>query len=109
LAIVVALSDPRIPCTLLGMKDQNQVKLATEAATRFSEVSESDVNQAVILKQVLSTEEYEVWEQLSDVDSSPFATLWKNGNYKWDGVAGAKEFWKQIDDFKTTPWQALPA
>jgi L-galactose dehydrogenase len=109
LAIVVALSDPRIPCTLLGMKDQNQVKLATEAATRFSEVSESEANQAVILKQVLSTEEYEVWEQLSDVDSSPFATLWKNGNYKWDGVAGAKEFWKQIDDFKTTPWQALPA
>jgi aryl-alcohol dehydrogenase-like predicted oxidoreductase len=108
LAIVVAMSNPRIPCTLLGMKDQNQVKLATEAAARFSKVSASETSQAVILKQVLSTEEYDVWEQLSDVESSPFGTLWKNGKYKWDGVAGAREFWKQISDDKIPSWQALP-
>jgi hypothetical protein len=90
------------------MKDQNQVKLATEAAARFSKVSASETSQAVILKQVLSTEEYDVWEQLSDVESSPFGTLWKNGKYKWDGVAGAREFWKQISDDKIPSWQALP-
>jgi len=109
IAIVVAMSNPTIPCTLLGMKDKHQVTLAVDAANRFCNVSENETDQTVILKQVLTADEHAAWLLLSDVKASPFSALWGNGQYRWDGVNEAQKFWKQIEGAKATHWQASPA
>ena len=106
LAIVVAMTNPNIPCTLLGMKDQNEVILALEAAARFTNVSEAETDETVILKQVLTNDEYNVWLQLVDKESSPFGALWKDGQYRWDGVSEARKFWNQLEDIETVAWQS---
>ena len=106
LAIVVALANPKIPCTLLGMKDQNEVFLALEAAARFKDVSKAETDETVILKQVLTDGEYDIWLQLADDESGPFAALWKDGQYRWDGVKEVRKFWNLLGDKQAIAWQS---
>jgi L-galactose dehydrogenase len=97
LAIVFALSNPLIPCTILGMKNKTEAETAAALANRFHNVDDS-LSQEEILKQVMTKQEYFVWQILKDPINGPFATIWKNGNFRWDGIECVREFWKQVDN-----------
>ncbi|KAI2511341.1 Aldo/keto reductase-like protein [Fragilaria crotonensis] len=105
LAIVVALANPRISCTLLGMKNVEQVKFAAEIASRFANVPQTETDPRTILRQVLSDMEYAVWLHLNDATNSPFATVWKDGSFRWDGASSGFSFWMEIEGAKATNWQ----
>lgn len=104
LALLVAMSNPKIPCTILGMRSVDEVKLNHSVALRFCGVKSTE--QEDILKEVLSNEERKVRELLQDPVDGPFASVWINGKYKWDGVEEARNFWKQLNDKRAVNWQA---
>lgn len=108
LALLFALADPRIPCTILGMKSIDEVQRAQAIAQRF-QVIESDpfLSQSEVLEQVLSQSEQECLQALMDPETGPFAHVQQNGLYKWDGVQEAITFWMRVDDRVTAvdPWQ----
>jgi aryl-alcohol dehydrogenase-like predicted oxidoreductase len=106
LAIVMALSNPAIPCTLLGMKDSSQTKLAAETAVRFASVSEEGMDPSSILKLILSEAEYKALQLLQDHTSGPFAEAWKSGDFRWDGVKDALDFWTQVEGAAIEKWQS---
>jgi L-galactose dehydrogenase len=120
LAMLVALSNPVIPCTLVGMKTVAEVEAAVAVANRFHNVvggtaasknggDDDDRSRSSwqdILKQVLTHEEYKAWKQLNDPEEGPFATVWKNGTYRWDGIRGVKAFWDQVKEANAVAWQA---
>jgi aryl-alcohol dehydrogenase-like predicted oxidoreductase len=117
LALVVALAHPSIPCTILGMKNVHEVQLATNVANRFHQVKfhhpchdDDDDSKWLsnILEQVLTKEEFHVWMLLQDPQEGPFAQVWKNGQYQWDGVQQAREFWKQVDGVEYEDWASTP-
>lgn len=105
LAMIKALSDPRIPCTLLGMKNVEQVKAAAEVAGRFHSMDRGTRDAKEILEQVLTRDEAKVMEMLQDPINGPFATVWTTGEYKWDGVQQAIDFWTTVDGVETEAWQ----
>jgi L-galactose dehydrogenase len=104
LAIVVALAHPGIPCTLLGMKDVAQVKTVQALAQRFHIVDLSQSFEA-ILSQVLTPDEKEAYQRVADPIEGPFAVLWRDGGYQWDGVQHARNFWKQVPEQLLSNWQ----
>jgi L-galactose dehydrogenase len=108
LAIMVALANPKITCTLLGMRNVAQVKLAAETAARFSKVPASTTEPEDILKQVLSESEYKTWQVLTDKENGPFAKVWTDGTFRWDGSKDGAEFWKQVEGAKSESWQCPP-
>ena len=62
-------------------------------------------SQDSILQSVLSTEERKVLDILRDREHGPFATVWKNGSYQWDGVDIAHEFWRLVPEQQVVKWQ----
>jgi hypothetical protein len=113
IAILFALSHPKIPCTILGMKDQQQVKFAASLAHRFHSVDWSlpELTQEDVLQQVLTETEMVVFQILSDQQNGPFAGLQDPDTggtvpmYQWDGVAQVHNFWKAMDGAKYEQWQ----
>lgn len=103
LALLAALSHPGIPCTIVGMGSVAEVQKNCSVARRFCGVEA--VEQGEILSSVLLSEERKAWEIISDTWKSPFAILWKNGGYKWDGVKEAQNFWKKLHDHRVVNWQ----
>ena len=103
LALLVALSQPCIPCTILGMASVAEVQTNCSVARRFRDVGAGE--QGDIVRAVFSEEENNVWKIINDAQKSPFANLWKTGRYKWDGVQEAQHFWKQLDDHRIVNWQ----
>lgn len=103
LALLVALSEPKIPVTIVGMKDVEQVQTVQRTCQRL-QAADFDLNLA------LRAEEHAVWKQLQDTERGPFAEVWKTGDYHWDGVAQVKEFWRSVPDSAAKPlveeWQA---
>ena len=104
LALLVALSEPDIPCTILGMGSVEEVKSNCSVARRLNGVKSSEHEE--ILQEVLSPGEMKAWKKLNHATKSPFASVWKNGNYKWDGIKEAQDFWKQLDDKRLVNWHA---
>jgi aryl-alcohol dehydrogenase-like predicted oxidoreductase len=104
LALLLALSDPRIPCTLLGMKNIDQVKTAAKVAARFDRVTGMTDPQE-IMKQVMTEDEWKVMEILQDLETGPFASVQEDGQYKWDGVKQAIDFWDDVDGIESDAWQ----
>jgi len=104
LALIKALSDPRIPCTLLGMKCVDQVKAAAQIAARFDVVNGLQDPQQ-IMKEVMTEEEWKVMEILQDSENGPFASLADNREYQWDGVQQALDFWDGIEGIESEAWQ----
>mmetsp|Transcript_9229 Transcript_9229/g.13139 ORF Transcript_9229/g.13139 Transcript_9229/m.13139 type:complete len:403 (-) Transcript_9229:4589-5797(-) len=96
LATLVALSNPRISYTLIGVRNRDEVERAANAACRFIGVTNKKSEEA--LQEVLNAEEYEAWQVLQDHSTGPFAHVWENGGYKWDGVQYAKDFWKEMEE-----------
>eukprot|EP00547_Thalassionema_nitzschioides_P005496 CAMPEP_0194206098 /NCGR_PEP_ID=MMETSP0156-20130528/5214_1 /TAXON_ID=33649 /ORGANISM="Thalassionema nitzschioides, Strain L26-B" /LENGTH=396 /DNA_ID=CAMNT_0038932529 /DNA_START=61 /DNA_END=1248 /DNA_ORIENTATION=+ len=93
LAIRVALSNLRISCTILGMKNIEQVKIAAETAKKFDNLrATKQEDGAEFLKSILQTNEYEIWMKLSNKENGPFSSVWRDGTFRWDGVKDAKAF-----------------
>ena len=98
LALLVALSHPgTIPCTVLGMGTVQEVKANHAVALRFAGLPDGLTSQDEILQRVLSANETKVWNLLRDPVNGPFASVWKNGTYKWDGVEQAHQFLETIE------------
>ena len=97
LALLFALSEPRIPCTILGMKDVNEVRSVQRIAQRVGNVKEQ--SQDDILEVVLSETELRALDHLRDI----FARV--DGRNEWDGVAQAWEFWEQQGKTDLDKWQ----
>ena len=107
LAIVFALSNPRISSTLLGMKNIEQVKIAAEAANRFQQVdvNSKDGSPETILREILTEDEYKVWKALANPKEGPFSSVWANDEFRWDGVKEAHSFWAGVPGVEAEHWQ----
>jgi L-galactose dehydrogenase len=108
LAIVFALANPRVPCTLLGMKNIEQVKLAADTAARFATVAATEIEPRAILEQVLCESEHAVWLKLNDPTNGPFAAVWRDGDFRWDGSETGFKFWTQVEGSHAEKWQCPP-
>jgi L-galactose dehydrogenase len=110
LALCVALTDPRIPCTILGMKNVGEVQAVASVAQRVRSVDlyeSSSLTPDEMVQQILTSPEQDAWDILRDPLNGPFATVWSNGSFQWDGLQGVREFWKQIDDrTNVEEWQS---
>jgi len=113
LAVLYALSQREVGCTLLGMKNIKEVNLAADLAIRFCVfnfgIDESSngtndqprrVLDSRILDQVLSPRESEALALILDEDEGPFASIISNGDYRWNGKEEAKKFWALVDELK---------
>mmetsp|Transcript_34806 Transcript_34806/g.66769 ORF Transcript_34806/g.66769 Transcript_34806/m.66769 type:complete len:539 (+) Transcript_34806:79-1695(+) len=119
LAVLFALSQREVGCTLIGMKNVEEVDVAADLAVRFRDVdfdfddgSDGCDEEGVhgqrrkrwwwnsILNRVLSSEEKEMLELLMDEVNGPFAKVWSNGEYRWDGMAEVKKFWSLVQERK---------
>jgi L-galactose dehydrogenase len=109
LAMIMALANPRIPCTLVGMKNIQQVQWAAQAACRFSIMAQTDeMDPNRILSQVLNEQELFMYRQLRDLVNGPFASVWRDGSFRWDGSKAGYEFWNQVKSVQAEHWQAKP-
>ena len=81
-----------LPCTLIGMSTRKEVDNAVACAKRFS--MENDVEGAS--RSIWTEGEEKVLSILQDEENGPFALVWKNNKYQWDGVREADKFWEQI-------------
>lgn len=95
LALMYSLSHPSIGCTLLGMKNVEEVDLAADLASRFSAIDFSKESQDSVLDQVLTPKESEVLKTLLDETDGPFSQLKKE--YRWDGRNLASKFWEMVE------------
>jgi L-galactose dehydrogenase len=111
LAMLFALSHPSNFCTILGMKSVPQVQAAARAAARITSVLLSQENENApccddTLWRVLTDTEREVYAALKNPVNGPFARVWKDGSYRWDGVRCARYFWKHEVGIDQEPWHA---
>jgi hypothetical protein len=79
------------------MKDVREVDAAADLAARFQCV-DYNVQDDSILEQVLTVLEKETLEQLLDREHGPFANVWRNGDYRWNGKVEAEKFWRTVDE-----------
>ena len=105
LAVVFALSNPHIPCTILGMKSVEEVKYAVSLAHRFHDMDqELETMQEGALKRVFTDNEYKAFLKLRDRKQGPFAAIWESGKYTWDGISEARKFWEQMEGAVQVDW-----
>jgi L-galactose dehydrogenase len=97
MALLYAFGQEKIPCTILGMKDIEEVDRAMEVVRRFvSTTPFNDHNGSALLSlpDVLTEVETNVLNHLLDQENDgPFATVSKLGELEWDGVE-VENFWK---------------
>ena len=111
LALLYALSHPSLPCTLLGMKNVDEVRTAAALAKRFGNVDWGlpGLTQDLVLSFVLTAKERRAYDILSDRNEGPFAEVWERTTeddydgtgayrprYQWDGVKEAHSFWRAM-------------
>jgi len=125
LATVFALVEPRIPCTILGIKDIAQVQAAQRAASRISSLTATSTTEAEEtndiekekqstkqhpslrrLQTILTPEEFKVVSHILDPQQGPFCNVWGSQNFycSWDGITPVHEFWKDLN-VAATKWQ----
>lgn len=105
LAMIFALANPRISCTILGMKDVHEVKIVQDVAFRLLDLDES-LSSEEVLHHALQPNERATLKVLLDRRTGPFASIWKEGDFQWDGVAEVDKFWKQVPSVERVKWQA---
>ena len=124
LAILYALVNGDISCTLLGMANKKQVDVALKVVKRIVDggdnvvyhmddesddgndvdVVDGDDNLGMklnkkaqaTLKKILTNNEMNVLKILMDNVNGPFANVWSNGEYEWDGLLEAEKFWSSL-------------
>ncbi len=94
LALLFALSQPDVGCTLLGMKNVQEVDAAADLAIRFQGVN-FDMKAETILDEILTKTEKEVAALVLDKGSGPFSAVISNGEYRWDWK---NEFWSSVHE-----------
>ena len=114
LALLFALSNPKIPCTILGMKNIQEVKKIEGISARIVEAADNDstvagadalLDHEALLHRVLKMEKvFTAYSLIRDKSEGPFAKLLQNGLQKWDGVQEAREFWKQQGKADASAW-----
>jgi len=111
LALLYSLSQEDIPCTLLGMRNVEEVDVAADLAMRFyidsvdeensnKESSSSGCNNR-LLDEILSPKEKAILEMLLDRKVGPFSSVISSGQYRWDGKEEANKFRKMVEEMKT--------
>lgn len=106
LALLFALCNSQIPCTLLGLSCVDEIKTAHAIALRLKGLSTPNLSHDEMLDAVLNPIERVVLGKLRDTETGPFASVWKLGLFQWDGVQLAHEFWKPLVNQATEKWQA---
>ena len=96
LAILFALAQVEIPCTLLGMKSIEEVDRAMELAQRFAGLDLSLSTEEVLLS-ILTEEEGEALATVLDDEYGPFAQIWQDGDFSWDGFEEAAKHWDKVE------------
>jgi aryl-alcohol dehydrogenase-like predicted oxidoreductase len=96
LAILFALAQQEIPCTLLGMKSIEEVDRAMELAQRFAGLDPSLSTEEVLLS-ILTEEEAEALATVLDDEYGPFAQIWQDGDFSWDGFQEAAKHWDKVE------------
>jgi aryl-alcohol dehydrogenase-like predicted oxidoreductase len=106
IAVTMSLTEPRIPCTLLGMKNIDEVQKACDIVTRLEQAywkyNKNEQKQKKggegggggggdILQKVLSTSEYRAYQQICNVHEGPFALLWKSSSSSLSSTATSLE------------------
>eukprot|EP00978_Attheya_sp_CCMP212_P023034 scaffold69718_cov43-Attheya_sp.AAC.3 len=89
LALLYAFSQETIPCTILGMSNIQQVDQAMTVASRLKD-------DTAHLSDILTSNENRALEQLRDSQLGPFARVWADETYYWDGVKEADTFWNLV-------------
>jgi aryl-alcohol dehydrogenase-like predicted oxidoreductase len=121
LAILYAISHPSLPCTILGMKNKQQVECAVSLASRFQMVDWGipELTQEMVLSFVLTVPEKRALGILRDGENGPFADVWRKETtedydghggafrpkYQWDGIREVHEFWKSVEGASYEDWQ----
>lgn len=105
LAILFVLTNPQIPMTILGMGCIQDVKIVHTIALRCHDIKSLSLSHHDILRLVLTEAEMKALQVIRDPITGPFAAVWKNGSYQWDGVHIAQEFWKLLPDREVVHWQ----
>jgi aryl-alcohol dehydrogenase-like predicted oxidoreductase len=107
LALLFALSNERIPCTVVGMKDEEEVKVVLAIAKRIGRaVADGARNQEDVWKAVLNDAERRALSRLLDSANGPFSNVFRRGLFEWDGVEEAWNFW-QAQEKSIVAWQRL--
>jgi L-galactose dehydrogenase len=106
MALLFALSDQRIPCTILGMKNVDEVRCIQLIAKRVGSITDGSLSQSEILASVLNEKEKVAWQLLRDYSNGPFAKVASNGLNKWNGIALAMEFYRQQGKDDVGKWHS---
>jgi hypothetical protein len=106
IALLFALSNPKIATTVLGMSCIEEVKAVHTIALRCKNCKSFSLSHNEVLLKVLSEAERKALEIIRDPVSGPFAALWKNGLYQWDGIQIAQNFWKLQPEKRVVHWQS---
>ena len=98
LALLYALSQPAIACTVVGMGSVEEVDHACDIACRFYPVgmNDGDKEPEVIQRKVLTDTEYDVLSHILDRKNGPFAAVYESVLDQWDALALAAQFWENI-------------
>jgi len=96
LAILFALAQGEIPCTLLGMKSVEEVDRAMELARRFEGLDPALSTEEVLVT-ILTAEEGEALATVLDDEYGPFAQIWQDGEFSWDGFEEAAKHWDKVE------------
>lgn len=89
-ALLFALCNRAIPCTILGMKSIEEVKYVQEIAIRVG-VAQVATQKSNLLDHVLTDQETNVTNQVTKL----FANLLPTGLFQWDGIQCAWNFWEE--------------
>lgn len=106
LALLFALSQPGVGCTLLGMKNIEEVDVAADLAMRFWDVHfdthitghRQDCEYKKILNNILTKTEREVLDLILDEDNGPFAAVISSGEYRWNWKDEVTRFWSSVQE-----------
>ena len=96
LAILFALAQQEIPCTLLGMKSVEELDRAMELAQRFAGL-DPNLSTEEVLVSILTEEEGEALATVLDDEYGPFAQIWQDGDFSWDGFEEAAKHWDKVE------------
>jgi aryl-alcohol dehydrogenase-like predicted oxidoreductase len=96
LAIKFAISNPQIPCTILGMKSISEVQTAIEIAKLFDSIDWETSTARDIFWNVLQENERTAWQEIYDPQHGPLATLTKD-QCTWNGIEQVRQFWNHVD------------
>lgn len=99
LALLHALRDARVPCTLIGARDVAEVDAAADVAAAFARAAPDarydDPPGTLADRDVATPDEAATLALLLDRGRGPFATTYRDGRNRWDGEAEATAFWER--------------